>query len=142
MVVASDAGQAQPIHPLHAFLLAATVPPFLGALLSDLAYGSTAEIQWSNFAAWLILGAMLFTGLALLWSLVGLLRARPRRGWRMLCFALLLCAFVLGLIDTFVHARDAWAVMPAAPILSGLATAIVLLATFLGFASLRSRAAT
>ena len=142
MAVSAGAAQAKPIHPLHAFLLAGTVPPFLGALLGDLAYGSTAEIQWSNFAAWLILGAMVFTGLALLWSLVALLLARPRRGWPMLCFALLLCAFVLGLIDSFVHARDAWAVMPAAPILSGLATAIVLLAAFLGFSSLRSRAAT
>ncbi|MFL6844181.1 MAG: DUF2231 domain-containing protein [Allosphingosinicella sp.] len=130
--------QARPIHPIHAFLLAGTVPLFLGALLGDLAYGSTAEIQWSNFAAWLIVGAMLFTGLALLWAAVALLRARPRKGWPLLCFLLLLAAFIVGLIDSFIHARDAWAVMPAAPILSAIVTAIAALAVFVGFSSLRS----
>ena len=139
MVVTSGAGQAKPIHPLHAFLLAGAAPLFLGALLSDLAYGSTAEIQWSNFAAWLIVGAMAFTGFALLGSVIALLRARPRRGWPLLCFILLLAAFALGLIDSLVHTRDAWAVMPAAPILSGIVTAIALLAAFAGFSSLRSR---
>lgn len=141
MAVTAGGNLARPIHPLFAFLLAGAVPLFLGALLSDLAYGSTAEIQWSNFAAWLIVGAMAFTGLALLWALVALLRARPRRGWPLLCFLLLLAAFVLGFIDSLVHARDAWAVMPAAPILSGIVTAIVILAALVGFSSLRSGAA-
>jgi uncharacterized membrane protein len=142
VAVTADARAPRPIHPLFAFLLAGAVPLFLGAFLSDLAYGSTAEIQWSNFAAWLILGAMVFTGLALVWSLVALLRARPRRGWGLLCFVLLLAAFVLGLIDSFVHARDAWAVMPAAPILSAIVSAIAVLAAFVGFSSLRSGVAT
>lgn len=138
MAVTAGARQTGPIHPLFAFLLAGSVPLFLGGLLSDLAYGSSAEIQWSNFAAWLILGAILFTGFALLWSFVALLRARPRRGWPLLCFVLLLAAFVLGIIDSLVHARDAWAVMPAAPILSGIVTAIAVLAAFVGFSSLRA----
>ena len=142
MVVTPGARQAKPIHPLYAFLLAGAVPLFLGALLSDLAYGSTAEIQWSNFAAWLIVGAMAFTGFALLWSVVALLRARPRRGWPLLCFLLLLAAFVLGLIDTLIHTRDAWGVMPAAPILSGIVSAIALLAAFVGYSSLRAREST
>lgn len=125
------------IHPLHAALLAGTVPLFLGGLLSDLAYGSTAEIQWSNFAAWLIAGAMVFTGLALLWALITLIRARPRRGWPLFCLLLLLAAFALGLVDSLVHARDAWAVMPAAPILSAFVTLVAILATWSGLASLR-----
>ena len=48
------------------FLLSAAVPLYLGGLLSDLGYGNTAEPQWANFAAWLIAGAMVFTGLGLL----------------------------------------------------------------------------
>ena len=40
--------------PLHGTLLAGTVPLFLGALLSDIAYGQTYQIQWANFASWLI----------------------------------------------------------------------------------------
>ncbi|OSN62478.1 hypothetical protein BV349_04778 [Pseudomonas syringae pv. actinidiae] len=37
--------------PLHATLLAGTVPLFLGALLSDIAYYQTFQIQWSNLCA-------------------------------------------------------------------------------------------
>jgi uncharacterized membrane protein len=136
MVVTAEPRRPSPIHPLFAFLLAAAVPLFLGGLLSDLAYGSTAEIQWSNFAGWLIAGAMVFTGFALLWSAIALLRTRPRRGRPLLVFVLLLAAFILGFINAFVHARDAWAIMPQAPILSAVVTAIVILATWLGFSNL------
>ncbi|CZT30142.1 putative membrane protein [Pseudomonas cerasi] len=37
--------------PLHATLLAGTVPLFLCALLSDITYYTTHQSQWSNFAA-------------------------------------------------------------------------------------------
>jgi uncharacterized membrane protein len=134
----SSGGQGRPIHPLFAFLLSGAVPLFAGALLSDLAYGSTAEIQWSNFAAWLLVGAMVLTGFALLWALIALVRARPRRGWVAICFALLLAAFGLGLVNAFVHARDAFAIMPAAPILSGIVSLVALLAAWAGLSSLRS----
>lgn len=56
-------------------LLASSFPLFLGTLLSDWAYGSTYELQWTNFASWLLAGALLFTGFALLWSFIELLRA-------------------------------------------------------------------
>lgn len=128
---------ARAIHPLHAVLLAGTVPLFLGGLLSDLGYAKTAEPQWSNFASWLVAGAMVFTGLALLWSLVALLRAHRRQGWPVLCGVLLLAAFVLGLIDSFVHARDAWGIMPTGPILTGIVTLLAVFATWAGFSSLR-----
>jgi uncharacterized membrane protein len=132
--VAVNAGSsaARAIHPLHAMLLAGTGPLFLGGLLSDLAYGSTAEVQWSNFAAWLIAGAMVFTGFALLWTMIVLLRRRSWRGGPALSFVLLAAAFVLGLIDSFVHARDAWAIMPAAPVLSAIVTLAAIIATWLG----------
>ena len=60
--------------PLHSILLAGAVPLFLGALLSDIAYGQTYQIQWANFASWLIAGALVFSGFALLFALVNLLR--------------------------------------------------------------------
>src|SRR5690606_13670165 len=53
-------------NPLHATLLAGTVPLFLGALLSDIAYYRSFHIQWSNFASWLIAGGLVFCGLAIL----------------------------------------------------------------------------
>ena len=134
----SDAQCPKSIHPVHAALLAGAAPLFLGGLLSDLAYGATAQIQWSNFAAWLIAGAMVFTGVSLLWASIALIRGRPRSGWRFLCFVLLLATFVLGLINSFVHARDAWGIMPTAPILSAIVIVIILLATSVGLSSLRA----
>jgi uncharacterized membrane protein len=118
-------------------LLAAAMPLFLGGLLSDWAYASSYEIQWSNFAAWLIAGAMVFTGFALLWALIDLIRSDRRRGRPLVYFLVLLAAFVLGLINSFVHARDAWAVMPDGLILSAIVTLLAILATWVGFSSLR-----
>src|SRR4051812_21981676 len=65
----SDGRRLRSLHPLHAFLLAASVPLFLGALLSDLTYFSSHEVQWKNFASWLIIGGLIFGGFALLWAL-------------------------------------------------------------------------
>ena len=45
---------------LHAILLAGSVPLFLGALLSDIAYYQSYQIQWANFASWLIAGGLFF----------------------------------------------------------------------------------
>ena len=123
------------IHPVHAALLAATFPLFLGGLLSDLAYSSSYEIQWSNFAAWLIAGAMLVTGFALLWALIDLVRSRPQRGRPLVYFLALVGVFALGLINSFVHARDAWGVMPEGLLLSAIVTVLALIAIWLGLAS-------
>lgn len=129
------------IHPLQGAFLAGTVPLFLGALISDLAYVLNYQIQWSNFAAWLLAGAMVFTGISLLWSLVPLLRQPSRRGWPLTLFGLMLVAFLLGLIDCFVHARDAWGVMPDGLILTFIVTVLVIAATWIGFSNLRGGAA-
>lgn len=138
MAVTAGERRARPIHPLFAFLLSAAVPLFAGALLSDITYGNSAEPQWANFASWLLVGAEVFTGLALLWALIALIFVRPRWGWVLLCFVLLLATFILGLIDNFHHARDAWAIMPAAPILSGITALLALLACAVGLSSLRA----
>lgn len=63
------------LHPLHAFLLAGAVPLFLGAMLSDIAYTSSYQIQWINFASWLIAGGLVFGACALLWAIIDLFRA-------------------------------------------------------------------
>jgi uncharacterized membrane protein len=139
VAVTADARRAGPIHPLFAFLLAGAVPLFLGALLADLGYGNTAEPQWANFASWLLVGAMVFTGFALLWAFIAMLVVRPLWGWRLLCFVLLLAAFILGLLDSFQHARDAWAIMPAAPILSLIVTLVAMLAAAVGLSTIRLR---
>jgi uncharacterized membrane protein len=124
--------------PLHAVLLAGTVPLFLGGLLSDIAYYKTYQIQWSNFASWLIAGGLLFCGLALLFALVNLIRAERKAGRALVYFLLLLVTWVLGLINAFEHAKDAWAVMPQGLALSVVVTLLACVAAWVGLTSLRS----
>lgn len=118
--------------PLHAILLAGTVPLFLGALLSDIAYYQSYQIQWSNFASWLIAGALLLCGLALLFALVNLIRAPRKAGHPLVYFVLLLATFVLGLVNAFQHAKDAWAVMPTGLVLSVIVALLALAAAWIG----------
>ncbi|RMQ42172.1 hypothetical protein ALQ04_01131 [Pseudomonas cichorii] len=124
--------------PLHAILLAGTVPLFLGALLSDIAYFKTFQIQWSNFASWLIAGGLVFCGLALLFALVNLIRADHKAGRPVMYFLLLLVTWVLGLVNAFEHAKDAWAVMPSGLVLSAIVTLLALVASWIGLTNLRS----
>lgn len=125
-------------NPLHATLLAGTVPLFLGALLSDIAYYRSYQIQWSNFSSWLIAGGLVFGGLALLFALVNLIRAEHKAGRPALYFLLLLATWVLGFINALEHAKDAWAVMPAGLILSVIVTLLACVATAIGLTNLRS----
>lgn len=128
----------RPLHPLHAVLLAGTVPLFLGVLLCDITYASTYEIQWKNFASWLLVGGLVFGGFTLLWALLevpGLVRDHAPQ-WPYLL--LLVAAFLLGLINAFVHAGDAWASMPLGLILSVIVALLVVIATGIGFSRWRA----
>lgn len=122
-------------HPVNAVLLAGTLPLFLGAWLCDLAYRSSEQVQWANFAQWLLAGGLAYAALPLLAALAGVVRGRRGRGLAYLLA--LLAMWVLGFVDSLVHARDAWAMMPAGPILSALVLLLCLAAIWLGFA--RSR---
>jgi uncharacterized membrane protein len=122
------------IHPVHAVLLAGTIPLFLGALLSDWAYSASYHVQWTNFASWLTVGALVFAGLALLWALIDALRNRG--GWAY--FGLIFLTFVTGFFSSLIHAKDAWAAMPAGFILSGIALVLALGATWVGYSGWRT----
>lgn len=117
---------------LHTTLLAGTVPLFLGALLSDIAYYKSYQIQWSNFASWLIAGGLLFCGLALLFALANLIRAKQKKGQPLVYFLLLLATWVLGLFNAFEHAKDAWAAMPAGLVLSVIVALLACAAVWVG----------
>lgn len=125
------------VHPFHAVLLAGTVPLFLGAMLSDIAYSATYQIQWTNFASWLITGGLVFGAFAVLFAITDLFRA-DRRGWRPLVYTVLLLAtWILGFINALIHAKDAWAAMPTGLVLSVVVVVLACAATWLGFSSLR-----
>ena len=128
------ASTVAPWHPLHRIFLAGALPLFLGALLSDIAYYRTEVIQWNNFAQWLLAGALVFAAVPLLMSLIGLFRGRRA----LVYFIVLLVLWVIGFVDSLVHASDAWASMPRGLWLSLIAAVLAVIATWLGFARHRA----
>lgn len=128
------------LHPLHAVLLAGTIPLFLAAMLSDIAYARSYQIQWNNFASWLLAGGLVFGGLALLWAIVDVFRAGDDRMRALVYLLLLLVTWILGFIGALIHAKDAWASMPEGLILSVIVTVLACAATWVGFARLRGGA--
>lgn len=122
------------LHPVHAVLLGGMFPLFLGGLLSDLAYASSYQIQWTNFASWLIVGGLVFSGFALLWSIIELIRADRRRGQFLVFTLLLFATWVVGFFNSLTHAKDAWSAMPMGLILSVIGVLLACASTWLGFA--------
>ena len=113
------------VAPLHAILLAFPIALFTFAVFTDLAYLGTAQIQWTNFSAWLIAGGLLSGGLVGLWAIVDLVRGRRRA----LTYLLLLAAmWVAGLVNAFQHSRDGWASVGAAGLMLSLLSAGLALA--------------
>lgn len=135
--VAAGRRRSVQLHPLHAALLAGALPLFLGALLSDWAYGASYEVQWANFASWLIAGALVFSGFALLWSLVSLLRSGRRRE-QFVPFLLLLVTWLLGFGNALVHAKDGWAMMPEGLVLSVVVTILTIASIWVAFSDRHS----
>jgi uncharacterized membrane protein len=132
----------RPLHPLHAILLAFPLPLFLGALLTDLAYWQSFHVHWANFSSWLIAGGLLVGGFALLWALIDLVRSgTARRRRTAIYFVVLLAMWALGLVNAFVHGKDAFAIMPEALYLSAVVTLLALVAAWMGYSGYQSRGA-
>ncbi len=130
------------IHPVHALVLAFPIALFSSGLVADIAYLRTAEIQWTNFAAWLNAGALVFGGLVAAWSLVTLLinLKSTGKGRRVIYFVVLAAMWVLGLINAFKHSQDGWSsVGTLGLILSILCTLLALIAGFIAYSGLGTR---
>ncbi|HEU4820108.1 MAG TPA: DUF2231 domain-containing protein [Qipengyuania sp.] len=125
------------IHPVQGALLAGLVTLFLGALLTDIAYAKTYEIQWSNFASWLLVGGLVIGAVALVWAVVDLVRYDRRAGRDWVHALVVLATWVTGLFAALVHGKDAWAMMPGGLVLSAIATVLALIATWIGFSRRR-----
>lgn len=130
------------IHPFHAVLLAGTVTLFIGALISDVAYAVSYQLQWKNFASWLIVGGLVVGGVVLIWSLLDLRHAVLRRAQGLVYALLLLATWILGFINASIHARDAWASMPTGLLLSAIVVLLAIAATTLGFSRPRAEVVT
>lgn len=127
---------------MHAVLTFSALPLFIGALLSDWAYARSFQVQWTNFAAWLIAGGLVFAGLALLWGAIDVLRSRSTRHRHgFIYLGLLLASVALGFINALVHAKDGWAAMPSALVLSVVVVLLTAVASVMGLTTLQRRTA-
>lgn len=122
--------------PVHAMLVPFPITCFSGALLADLAYyNSGGEVQWANFAQWLLVFGEIFGVTAALFGLIDLLRtparARPTAVW--FHFAGSATTLTLGLFNNFIHSRDGWTgVVPTGLTLSVLTVIALVFTGFLG----------
>lgn len=129
--------------PIHAMLVPFPIVCFTGALLSDITYARTAEVQWTNFSQWLLAFGTMIAGIAALFGLIDLFAnpsvTRPRIGyWHLL---LNLLVFILSLFNNFVHARDGWtSVVPTGLALSWLTVLVMIVSGFLGHRMAYTRA--
>lgn len=129
-------GVGNALRGIHGLLLSFPIALFSSALVSDIAYLRTAEIQWTNFSAWLIAGALVFGGLVIALTLIETVLAwrSTSRTVRLVCLGLLLAAWILGLINAFKHSQDAWSSVGAfGLILSILCTVLTLIAGYIAF---------
>ena len=126
------------VRPLHRILLAFTISLFTFALFTDIAYLKTAEVQWSNFSAWLITGALVFGGIAGIFSIADFVLG-ARRGWSrrsLIHLVALASAWVLGLVNAFKHSQDAWSSVGAFGLtLSLLCTLLVMVAGWIAYSA-------
>lgn len=114
---------------IHAILLGFPIALFSSALVTDITYLRTEEIQWTNFSSWLIAGGLVFGGLVLAWALVSLvlgLRASDK-GRRILYAVVLAAMFVFGLINAFQHSRDGWSSVGTFGLLLSIVTVVLAL---------------
>jgi len=125
------------LNPSRALLLGFPLALFLGALLSDIAYYRSYEIQWANFAAWLIAGALVFAAVVLLIALIDFFRQREGRARPTILMVLVGAMWILGFINALIHARDGWASMPTGLVLSVIVALLALAAAWVGLTGTR-----
>lgn len=108
---------------------------FVGALLTDIAYVNTANIQWANFSVWLITAGLVMGGLAALMGLIDYFGDRRVRAARPATPHMLLniAVWVLQLFNAFVHSRDGWtSVVPTGITLSAISVVLLAVSAWLG----------
>ena len=122
-------------HPLHPMLVPFPMVCFIGALLTDLAYVASANIQWSNFSIWLITAGLVMGGLAAVTGMIDYLGDKRVRAARPATPHMIinLAVFVIEIFNAFVHSRDGWtSVVPTGLTLSIISVALLAVSAWLG----------
>jgi uncharacterized membrane protein len=82
----------------------------VGALASDVAYWRTADFVWADFSDWLVSAAVIVGFVAMVVAVVEALASKQTRGeeFSLLYAVLNVVAWILAVLDMFVHTRDSW----------------------------------
>ena len=121
--------------PLFPILAAVPMVCFAGALVTDLIYARSPEMQWTNFSAWLITAGLVFGFFAAVIAILDFFLSWRSQHSSManLHIVLTLAAYVIELFNIFVHSRDAYtSVVPTGLLLSAIAVALLVIASWLG----------
>lgn len=123
-------------HPLHPMLVPVPIACFLGTLVADIAYAASANMQWANMSAWLLLAGLVFGFFAVIAGAIDFFGDRRIRN---LTAAWIhaggnAVALVLAIFNMLVHSRDAYtSVVPVGLILSGLTVLVLLVTGWMGW---------
>ncbi len=111
---------------LHPGLVGAGATLLIATLFTDYLYWETLLFQYNNFSGWLLTGGLILALLAAIAFVVDLARGRVGRvAW--LRFAGLAVAVLLGVLNAFIHSRDAYtAVIPEGITLSAVVAVLLL----------------
>src|SRR3954471_5068235 len=111
---------------LHPGLIASGATLLIAGFVSDVLYWQTLLFQYNNMSQWLVAAGLVLALLAAIACVIDLVLGRVGRvAW--LRFAGLAIAALLGILNAFVHSRDAYtAVVPQGIILSTIVTVILL----------------
>lgn len=122
-------------HPIHALLVPVPILCFTGALITDIVYSRSPDMQWANFSAWLLFVGIVFAVLAAVAGAIDFTGHRRIRrqavAWPHVIGNVLV--LVLAIFNNFVHSRDAWtSVVPTGLILSALTVLTMVVTVILG----------
>lgn len=123
-------------HPLHPMLVPIPITCFVGALITDIAYWRTANMQWANMSAWFLTVGLIVALLAVIAGLIDFLGDRNIRDLRAVWIHAggNAVALVLAIFNVFIHSRDAYtSVVPTGLILSALTVLILLVTGWMGW---------
>ena len=128
--------------PLHRILLPFAFGATAGGLLTDIVYIRSMDMQWSNFAAWLITAGAIVLVVCVLVGLFDLVTHRLSYSGTLKWpyAALLVVGLIIAIFNTMVHTHDAWtSVMPWGITLSVIGTLVLLAAGLVGWPHLPTR---
>lgn len=123
-------------HPIHPMLVPVPIVCFVGTLITDIVYAATAQMQWANMSAWLLVAGLvvsIFVVIAGLTDFLGERRIRAlRHAWIHAVGNAL--ALIISIFNLFIHSRDAYtSVVPTGLILSAVVVVILVVTGWNGW---------